>query len=202
MAQITMQYRAIEFIKSYLVRYISAVFKANEKGAINFTDGTNKITFSRTPYAIKEASWTARETPAILVGTAGASFTERTFAENKLYDESFETDGQYRYFGGDIDLDVELSVRANTKEERDNIVDILCIFLTHPAAKEYFLKQDIKLPEPPVVSGETEVMEPNVEYPIYASSIGMKLHSGWIEWETLEARTIDIIADIAMEFDP
>lgn len=199
MPPIRMQYRSIEFVKSYLVRYISTVFKANAKGSVLFTDGTNEIKFSRVPYAIKEASWTARETPAIIIGAASARFIERTFAENRLYDESGETDGEYRYFGGDIDIDVELSVRAANKEERDNIVDILCIFLTHPAAKEYFLKQDIKLPEPPTVSGETEINEPAIEYPIYATTILMKLHSGWLEWEPLEERLIDIISEIDLE---
>lgn len=200
MAPIRMQYRAVEFVKSFLVRYISSVFKANEKGRVLFTDGTNEIKFSRTPFAIKEASWSARETPAIIVGSASARYIERTFAENKLYDESDAIGGQYRYFGGDIDIDVELSVRAATKEERDNIVDILCIFLTHPAAKEYFLKQDIKLPEPPSVSGESEIHEPAIEYPIYATSVMMKLHSGWLEWEPLEERMIDIISEIDVEF--
>jgi len=199
MAPIRMQYRAVEFVKSYLVRYISSVFKANAKGSLLFTDGTNEIKFSRVPYAIKEASWTARETPAILIGSATASFVERTFAENEILDQSNDINGQYRYYGGDIDIDVELSVRASNKEERDNIVDILCIYLTHPAAKEYFLRQDIKLPEPPTISGETEINEPAIEYPIYATTVMMKLHSSWLEWEPLEVRLIDIISDIDVE---
>jgi hypothetical protein len=196
-----MQYRAVEFIKSHLVRYISAIFKAAEKGKILFTDGTNQITFSRTPYAVKEASWVARETPAILVGSATGAYEEQTFAENRIYDESNEPNGQYRYSGGNLDLDVELSVRANTKEERDNIADILCIFLTHAAAKDYFSKQDIKLPRPPVLSGESEIMEPGIEYPIYATSVGVAVHSSWVEWEPLEARLIDVISDVLPEIN-
>ena len=196
---IRMQYRAVEFVKSHIVRYLTAVFAANKKGALLFTDGVNEIEFSRTPYVIKEASWTARETPAVLVGAATGAFVERGFSENRLYDESFETTGQYRHTGGDMDLNIELSIRAANKEERDNLVDITGIFMTNPAAKEYFGKQDIKLPEPPTIGGESEIMEPPVEYPIYATSMGIAIHSSWSEWEPLEARLIDVIADFTME---
>jgi hypothetical protein len=196
---IRMQYRAIEFVKSHIVRYISGVFRANAKGALLFTDGTNEIKFSRAPYAVKEASWVARETPAILICGATGSFVERSIAKNKLYGEEADPAGQYRYEGGDIDLDIELSVRANTKEERDNIVDILGIFLANRAAKTYFEKQDIKLPEPPRIGGESEIMEPNVEYPIYATAVSVAIHSSWLEWEPLEARIIDVIAEYTME---
>jgi len=197
---ITMQYRAMQFVKDYFVKFLNMVFLANEKGSLQFTDGTVEIKFSRTPQAVRTFSWTSEILPAILVGVSGGKFVERTFAKNLLDNEAVADDGQYYYHGGDIDLTVDFAIRARTVPECDNITDITCIFLSRGETKDFFLRHDIKLPEPPSISGES-ALEHLIDHPIYEVRLSMPVHCGWVEKTPLEERLIEIYTDVDLWVD-
>lgn len=201
---ITVFYRGVDFIKNYVVRYLNSAFLANAKGALIFTDGVTNMEFSKTPMVIKSNSWTSRELPAVLVGTASGGFGYRTFSKDRLLDESFDDTGTARIVGGDIDLNIDLSIRATTIPERDRLVDTVCYLMSHPDAKDYFAQHGISLPSAPTIGGEYALGSPDStdDFPIYATSVGLTLHSGWQSKETLETRLLDIIVDFSLMLDP
>jgi hypothetical protein len=195
-------YRGIRFTKDFLVNYFNYIFYAAEKGSILFTDGTKKIEFSRRPEAIKRASWDYRNLPAVLIGKATGGLKYVTFAKDRLkyVEQLVESDtkvNQYVFYGGDFDFNVSLSVRATTIEERDNLVDIVSIYLAHPDAKDYFMRHYLVLPEAPKLGAESEIHETKIDYPIYAFDMSIRLMTRWQEVRVSQSDSLEnIIADV------
>lgn len=192
-----MWYRGVRYAKDFLVQYLNYIFLAHEKEYIVFTDGTKKLQFSRTPQVIKRQSWTYRDMPALLVGKASGNMNYVTFSKDRLKAADPDDTTPTRYVGGDFDLNLGVSVRARTTEERDNILDAACIYLSHPTAKDYFMRHYLVLPEPPRFTGESEIREPTIDYPIYASDFNIRIMSRWEDDEELTAQKLqEIIVNV------
>jgi len=193
-----MWYRGVRYMKDYLTRYLNYVFIANSKGSIIFTDGTKSIKFSKTPESIKRASWDYRVLPAVLVGKATGKMEYLTFAKDVL---KGDLNKDKNYDGGGFDIKVSLEVRATTIEERDNLLDITGIYLAHPDAKDYFLRQGIRLPDAPTIGGEKEIHETAIDYPIYSTEMTLRMMSMWEEERDMEERLLDILVDLEAYYD-
>jgi hypothetical protein len=195
-----MWYRGIRFTKNFIGRYLTYIFYAHEKGDILFTDGTKSLEFSSRPQIVKRASWTARELPAILIGKVRGGTKYVSFTKDKLRVQAAdEGDNVYEYHtvGGNFDLRVELAVRASTVEERDNLVDITAVYLSHPDAKDYFHKHYLLLPDPPTISGERDILEPKIDHPIYETAMELRVLTRWQEFsKTQRYRLLNIITSL------
>jgi hypothetical protein len=179
---ITTYYRGVAFIKDFFVKYLNSIFIAANKGALVLTDGTTKIDFSNVPYVIKRASWDYRNLPAVLVGAMSGNYKYLSIAKDFIYEGDYADDDdalQYKFYGGDIHLSLAIEVWATTIEERDRLVDITCLYLAHPDAKDYFAKHSIALETPPAIRGERDEMRPNIDYPMYVTSLSMATVSEW-----------------------
>jgi len=189
-------FRGVSFVKDYLVKYLNYIFLAEKKGQLAFVDGTKKMEFSERPHIGKYMSWTQRELPAILVGAASGNFQDMGISKG-LVDAPVEGgSGNVREFGGDITVSIDISVIASTIPERDKLVDIVCIFLSHPDAKDYFYKHNLLLPKAPSMRGESDMHIPNIDYPVYKTSIGIDVVGSWRVKESSDLRLIDIIVSI------
>jgi len=191
-------------MKDFMCQYLNYIFIANEKESLIFTDGTKSIQFSRTPEAVKRASWEYRVLPAVLVGKVTGGLQYVSFTKDLLDTaKADDTDQTYRD-GGDFDINLSLDVRATTIEERDNLTDITGIYLSHPDAKDYFLRQGLRLPEAPKLGAESEVKEPTIDYPIYAREMSIRILSRWQEERAMEERLLSILLDLELyvEYDP
>ena len=199
-----MWYRGIRFMKDFMCQYLNYIFIANKKGSLIFTDGTKSIQFSSTPEAVKRASWEYRVLPAVLVGKVTGGLQYVSFSKD-LLDRSKDSDTDQTYRdGGDFDINLTLEVRATTIEERDNLTDITGIYLAHPDAKDYFLRQGFRLPEAPKLGSELDVREPTIDYPIYGREMSIRILSRWQEERPMEERLLNVITDVTTytDFDP
>ena len=198
---ITSWYRGIRFVKDFMVKYLNYIFIAGERDAIVFTDGSKKIEFSSKPQAMKRASWDYRVLPVVLVGQATGGLEYVTFSNDLLgVSTPNDTDNKYCY-GGNIDLTLSLDIRATTIEERDNLVDITAIYLAHPGAKEYFMRHDIKLPDAPKLGQEQDIKEPNLDFPIYSTSLTIRTITRWQDIVEFNYRLEELLVDISAEMD-
>ncbi|MFA5132669.1 MAG: hypothetical protein WC444_05105 [Candidatus Paceibacterota bacterium] len=195
---LTMVYRGIEFIREYVALYLKAAFMANTKGAVIFTDGTNKITFSREPHVSVAQEWVEREIPSVLIGSPSGEFGLRTFANDLLRndDNTEGTGSAYKYTGGDIELTHEIVIRSKTAAERDRLVDTVCLLLSHPDARAFFGKQNIAVPKPPSIGGYREINEPTIDYPIYEGTLSFYTCGYWQDKEELGEKLLDIIVEV------
>jgi len=196
-------YRGIEFVKNYIVKYLDSIFYAEEKGQIAFLDGTKKIDFERRPAVQKKSSWDTRpELPAILIGQSTGSFAYMSVSSDFLEDpETGSTDSAktYRTYGGEIRLTTGIEVLASSKPDRNNMADIVGIYLSHPDAKLYFQQHNIVLPEGPSVNGESEEHHPNIDYPYYKTAMSLRTVSVWQDREESGESLLDIITRITAE---
>ena len=193
-------YRGVEFIKSYLQHYLSGVFSAAQKGSILLTNGYKEIKFSRIPEVVKRMKLDYRRLPAVLIGPVRGEYIYRSISKDLLripgVDEPDED--QYTFYGGDIRLNVDMDVRSATQEERDNMVDIVCLYLAHPDAKDFFLRHGIVLEKPPSIGGERELLEPGIDMPIYSTVVSIPVISVWRIQKVLEDRLEEIFVDIEL----
>lgn len=195
-------FRSVRFVKDFLVKYFTMVFMAHEKGDLLFNDGTKDIDFSRANQVevIKKGSWDYRKLPAVIIGEVNGNVT--SFLTKDFISEPDVDDTVQKYsYGGDIELTANIEVFASTLEERDNLVDISAIFLSYPAAKDYFLNQYLKLPTPPRISEGGPVYETNIDHPIYTSTITQDVIGTWRAVEDVGSRLSEIFVDITAELD-
>ena len=199
-----MWYRGIRFIKDFTCQYLNYIFIANQKGSLVFMDGTKSIQFSRTPEAVKRASWDFRVLPAVLISKVTGGLKYVSFTKD-LLDTAKSDDSEQTYRdGGDFDITLSLEVRATTVEERDNLTDITGIYLAHPDTKDYFLRQGLILPEAPRLGAENDVKEPTIDYPIYGRDMSIRVLSRWQEERPIEERLLNIVVNLSdyYTYDP
>lgn len=194
-------YRGVEFIKDYFIKYLKALFLAEDKDQIKFFDGTKRKSFSRFPNIVKKGSWDQRAVPCIIIGAASGRHKMVSIAQD-FVDASQEGDqANYRDVGGDIELTIDLEIYGPTLEERDTLVDIVSIYLSHPDAKIFFHNHYIRLPEEPTIREGGPVHKTEIDHPIYNSFISMPAVGTWRSTETQGDTLLDIIVDIVAELE-
>jgi hypothetical protein len=192
-------YRGVNFIKQYMVHYLNSIFLASAKGQILFTNGFKKIKFSATPQVIRRASWDFRNLPSVLIGSVRGSYKYMSTSKDYLSENTADDASQYRFFGGDLRSTLDMEVRATTLDEKENLTDIVCVYLAHPDAKDFFDRHAIVIEHPPVIGAERDIHEPNIDHPIYGTAISIDLISPWQIKEPLEPRLIDIVSELTLE---
>ena len=193
-------YRGIEFIKDYLVRYLTAIYMAEEKGEIDFYDGTKQVKFSSRPLVKKKSLWDARTLPCVLIGGASGKLTILDVTKDYIHSQqSVGAANQYKDHGGDIELTVEFEAWATTMEERDKLMDITAIYLAHPAAKDYLNQHYITVRDAPSVREGGPIAQPGIDYPVYNSFLSMPVLGTWRDTTELPDRLIDIVAYLTLE---
>jgi len=190
-------FRGITFAKDYLVKYLKYVFLAEEKGQLNFIDGTKKMEFSSRPMIMKYLSWTGRELPAILIGSASGDYQFMSIAKDIVDAPTEGESGDVREVGGEISLNVDLTIIATSIPERDKLVDIVGIFLSHPDAKDYFYQHDLLLPGGPSVRAESTIELPNIDHPVYSTSMNIRVIGNWRAKESEDLKLLKIITSIS-----
>ena len=196
-------YRGVEFVKSYFQHYFTGIFVAAQKGTLLLTNGYKEIKFSRTPEVVKRMKLDYRRLPAVLIGPTRGEYIYRSISKDllRIPDVSEPDEDQYRFYGGDIRLTLDFDIRATEAEERDNIVDIVCVYLAHPDAKDFFLRHGVVLEKPPSIGGERELYEPGIDMPIYSTAVSIGTISVWRIKQALEDRLEELFVDVEFELN-
>ena len=197
----TMTYRGIEFIKDFTVKYLTYIFFGAAKGRITLFNGFQEIKFSRTPTVIRKQSWDVRSLPSVLVGPISGNAKYASLSKDFMYISKPTDAFQARYVGGYLEYSLTLTARATTAIDCGNLADIVSIYMAHPDTKDYYLNQGLVIPSGPSISGETQLQEPAVDYPIFSIDVTVPIHSQWQDTYAVEDRLTDIISDISAELD-
>lgn len=193
-------FRGVRFIKSFTVKFLRSIFYAEQKNALVFFDGTKEIEFSNPVHVEKAGGWDYRNLPAVLVGAARGTFVP-SLNKDLINDPDVDAARQVTEFGSDIDLSLSIEVLATSLEERDNLLDIVSIYLSHPDAKDYFLKQNIRFKAGVTISEGGTRHQPDIQQPVYYSTVDVDLATSWRAEEEVGSRLSDIIVDIDLEED-
>lgn len=195
----------IENIKDYVVKFLTYIFLAEEKGQISFYDGHKLLKFSKRPTIVKRSQWDFRTLPCILIGSANGTLEQISIEKDFLgdtvsyvvgTDDPGPTGTAFYETGGEINLSIDIDVQAYTQEERDKLMDIVSVHLASPVAKDYFMKHYTRLPTNVRVREGGATTLPNIETPIYYSSINMDFVGAWRSREYYGARLAQILFDL------
>lgn len=193
-------YRGVAFIKNYFCVYYARLFRAYQRGALQLTNGFQEIKFSSEPGVIKRVPQDYRQPlPYVLIGPVRAEYIYRSVAKDFLREPGATEEQQYRIYGGDIRLTMEMTVWGDSQEERDNLVDIVCLYAAHPDAKDFFLKHNIVVEKPPSMSGEKEVAEPGIDHPVFTATVTLPLIGCWQIKTEIGYRFEELFLDIETE---
>lgn len=197
-------YRGIRFSKEYITKYIKSVFIAADRGQLVLTDGTNKIEFSATPFVGSIYAWEEQRLPAVLIGEATVTAKPISIAKDfaLAVDDEIEEDDQWIHYSGNFYLDFSISVRARSMPERDNLTDIVVLFLSHPDAKDFFEQHGVQIQKHPTVGGHAYQKLPGIDFPVYMSTISFGVVTTWdYREEETGARLQTIVVDIIAQMD-
>jgi len=199
-------YRGIRFSKEYIIKYIKSIFIAAERGQLVLTDGTVQIEFSNTPFVNSLFSWDEQHLPAVLIGDGNVISKPISIAKDFALsvESEIETDDQWDHYSGNFYIDFTISVRARSMPERDNLVDIVTLYLSHPMAKDFLEQHGIQINKHPTVGGHSQLRLPGIDFPLYTSSITFGIISTWdyreeISGARLRDICVDIIAQISLD---
>ena len=196
-------FRATYFAQKYVQQWLKAIFYAAEKEQIVLTDGTKKIEFSNTPYVSQADSWDEQQLPAALIanttGRVSSLSISKDFTGN--VDDEITTDDQYRHVGGDIIIDMSLSIKARNIPECDKLADIVGLHLAHPDAKDFLGQHNIVVETLPSIGTRTRNRQQG-DFDIYSRSISYGLRGQWDYRSSVEgARLSDIVVTVLLEMD-
>jgi len=194
-------FRGYTFITDYTVKYFTYLFTAWERKQLDFFDGTKELVLSGTPQVIKRASWDFRNLPSILIGEASGKYKTISFSKDFLDEPTATAAVQKLSIGGDIELVLDIFVRATSKDECSALADIVGIYLSNPTAKDWYMNQYLKLPEPASIGGVTEIYEPKIDFPIYETKLTIPIVGTWREEEDVAARLLSVLVTISAELD-
>jgi hypothetical protein len=201
--------RGVERIKDYCVKFFKYIFYAENKGQIQFYDGDKLLKFSQMPTVVKKNAWDFRNLPCILIGSSSGdvqtiSFQKDFIAETLIRTDDGEAPSGTRDFyetGGEISLSVDLDIYANTLEERDKLVDLVAVYLSGPTAKDYFMRQYIRLPKDVRIREGGTINVPSIDTPVYYSTVSFDAVGTWRDREYYGERLLDIIISIEFEME-
>lgn len=194
-------YRGITFIKDYFVKYLQYIFYANSKDQLAFFDGTKKISFSATPHVVKQYSWDFRDLPVVEVGPADGKFVIRSISKDFLGESQYGDATSYKEVGGDIELTIAFKVIATTIVERDNLMDIIGIYLSHPIAKDFFQQHMITIEDAPSISEGGMEPIPDIDHKIFYSTLSMPILGTWRDNSEQDVFLEEIIAYVNLYED-
>lgn len=197
-----MFYSLVQDTKSTMVGFLKFLFFENAKGRLKFTNGTRRVEFSTVPVKVIEAyQWKFQEHPVVLIDTAVGNMHQLSVAADFL-DTIVEDGTTFFVFGGDSTLTVTLTCIAKTKEERDNLVDIVAIYLSRPDAKQFFLKNGMDIPNPVAITGEAVLESPNTDFKLYSTDLTLDVHVQWEELFDAGITLADIQINLTFDDDP
>jgi len=208
---ITTYLRGIHYVKDYMIKYLKMVFYASEKEQLVFTDGHKKIEFSRRPDVLKRASWDFRNVPAVILQNVSSTYIQRSIAKDLIDVAAYDQTGNpyedisvmddKRVVGGDIELVTTWQIWATSIEERDHLADMVCLYLAHPDAKDFLLKQGVVVAGSPRVSGDREIKEPQIDHPIYGTDLSVTLMGPWRSISDADVTLAELFVDISVELE-
>jgi len=193
-------YRGVEFVQDYMIKYLNAVFLANEKGQADFYDGVKVVTFSARPHVTKKLSWDFRNIPCVLLSYSSAHLEFLTFEKDYIgQDLDHYT---WKESGGQLFTSLSFEIVGSTIEERDKLVDIVSIFISGPSAKDFFGRHDIVIPKGPDISESGPNFDNKIDHPCYVSTVSFEVVSSWRFREDLNDPLLsNVIVDLVAQMD-
>ena len=145
-----MYFRLSQDVKILFLTFFQKLFALYEEGKISFVDGRNKLVFASSPKVYEIDTYDFKTYPAILVGISNSSSRDASFNKYRGYDSSTAS---YIY-GAIANLTLTFTIFALTKEDRNQLADLVYIYLLKQETKQTFEQQKGIRFQTPSLSGD------------------------------------------------
>jgi hypothetical protein len=200
-----MYYRLSQDIKLNFIDFFKILFTQYSEGKISFDDGRNKISFSANPLSGDLDSYDFKYFPSVMVGVSPGSFKDTHF--NKYRGLGVDANNlPARMTGGIFSTTVNFNVYATSEDDRNDLSDLVCSYLTKADTKAGFLNQFGIRIESPKFSGDSKEEDPQTNVMIFSTVISLSLEADFEDATTIvdaSGRTgltvLDVISLIASQ---
>lgn len=128
--------------------------------------------FTMPPKCMEADTYDFKYYPAILVGLSPGAFRDTHFKKFRGLDNTLPE--AQNIYGGASDITVTFQVSANNKEDRNNLSDLVCIYLSKYDTKVLFEQKGIRLMTP-AFSGDNVDEDPQTNTMRFYTDISLAL---------------------------
>lgn len=170
-----MYYRLSEDLKILFLRLFQKTFALYEEGKATFTDGRNKIIFAQPPKCFELDGYDYKYYPCVLVSLNIGSFKE---ASSNKYRGAVNNDANIpeHVYGYLTSATVTFTIYALTKEDRNKLCDLICMYLAKHETKQAFEYYGIRL-QMPSWSGDNSEDEIQTNIKRFFTSVSLPLEA-------------------------
>lgn len=175
-------YRVIERPKKHFIEFFQKLFDLYDKGKLTFDDAYYTISFGDTPKCVSLDNYDETYHPVVLVGVTGG--TTRDISINKFKDYHTDPDSGLvnDIYGGIATTTLNFQIRARNEDERNNLADIVSMYLNSQETKLAFLNTyGVRLIGAPTFAGESVEDDPQSNVKLFITDLTQVAESDYEE---------------------
>ncbi len=172
-----MYYRLSNDIKNVFIKFFKKIFHLVEKGNLQLTDGRLEIKFEKIPKCRDLDTYEEKALPVVLVGLGPSSFTDSSITKYRGTD----TENGAHIYGGSVSLNIVFEIIAGNEEDRNNLADFVCIYLSRFDTKQQFENKFGLRLKMPTVTADQVVDEPQKDVKRFSTTINISVDADFEE---------------------
>ena len=198
-----MFYRGAKMTKHIMIAWYRRIFDMHDLGKLNFYDGTREIQFSKKPKVMETGQWDRSEKPVVLVESAAGPMEWMDFGDEVGKEEYVENGVPMvrPVLGGFILLDLAFKCIAASKEERDDLVDTVALYMSMPDVREFLMTHYIVLYTKPTFTGEGRLNALTDERDQWEAGLKVSVRTQWEEKGTGKPALEGFLVDPLFQVD-
>lgn len=189
-------YRLSERVKNNFIEFFQKIFVLYSEEKTQFTDGYFKVSFGQVPKCQSVDTYDFKYLPTVVVSVTNV--TAKDYSINKFigyYDESGLATEAY---GGFANINLNFQVRARTSAERNNLADIVSMYLNSIETKKAFHgTHGIAILGAPTFSGESVEADMQTNVPLFTTNIRQEVFTEYEE----SADVVDTLGNIGLKIE-
>lgn len=167
-----MYYRLSQDIKSLFINFFGKIFTLYKEDKITFNDGRRVIKFAKAPICEELDTYKYKDYPVVLASINPGMYRDASF--NKHRDVDITTGETIS--GWIATFTVSFLIYALTKEDRDQLSDIVCVYLSKAETKQAFEVKGIRLMMPSF-SGDSAEDDPQTNVKRFYTVVSIQMEA-------------------------
>ena len=163
-----MYFRLTQDVKKQFVVFFRTLFTLYGENKITFVDGRSKIVFAAQPQCEELDTYNTKHYPIVLVSASPGSCKEASF--NKV--RGVDRDTNETLYGWMANFTINFLIVSLTKEDRDQLVDIICVYLSKAETKQAFEQKGLRI-QMPIFSGDSSEEDPQTNVRRFFTSVSI-----------------------------
>jgi len=190
-------FRIAERQKRHLVDFFQKIFVLYSENKVQLNDGYNKIVFSKSPKCQVVDTYDFKYFPVLLIGVSNVATKDCSLNKFKDY-YTDELGIVSAIYGGFATVTLNFQIRAQSEDERNNLADIVCSYLTSVETKRFLLKTyGMRILGAPSYTGESSEDDPQTNVKQFVINLSLTFESDYEEGQDI----VDTLGNIGITLE-